>query len=145
MKRTLLLLSTVALIMLSACSKESAIAVMDNAAIYDAFKKPGTWRVANYWDTDHDETANYAGYVLTFNSSNKTLIAAKATDIINGTWKSYIDDDKAKLDLSFSTPGNFQKFNDDWYVTDVLNNITKIRMMHTSSNGNTEYLTIEKN
>ena len=103
----------------------------------------GTWRVTYYWDTDHDETSNFAGYAFTFGSSN-ILTAAKVGSTLTGTWVTGSDDSKTKLIVAFSSPSNFAEISDDWEVVERTD--TKIRLQDVSGGGSgTDYLTFERN
>ena len=103
----------------------------------------GTWKITYYWDTDHEETADYRDYAFTFGSGNN-LTATKTGSTITGTWTSISDDSKTKLILDFSAPASFVELSDDWHVIEITGN--KIRLQDVSGgNGGTDYLTFEKN
>ncbi len=102
----------------------------------------GTWRITYYWDTDHEETINYAGYTFTFGSA-KVLTAANGLFSLTGSWNSIFEDAKVKLVLNFASPASFVEISDDWQVVERTN--TKIRLQDLSGgNGGTDYLTFEK-
>ena len=104
----------------------------------------GTWRITYYYDTDHEETINYAGYAFTFAGSNVLTATKAGAPTITGTWTTGTDDSKVKLILTFTTPASFAELSDDWHVTSRTD--TKIVMTDVSGgNGGTDFLTFEKN
>ena len=103
----------------------------------------GTWKITYYWDTDHEETANYSDYKFAFGSGN-ILTATKTGSSATGTWTTLLDDSKTKLVLGFSTPASFVEISDDWHVIERTD--TRIKLQDISGgNGGTDYLTFEKN
>lgn len=110
----------------------------------------GTWRVTYYFDTDSDETSDFAGYNFTFGSSN-VLTATNGTNTYTGSWSvtnDDSDDDSPSSDLDFnilfSAPANFEDLSDDWNI--VSRTDTKIELIDVSGgSGGTDYLTFEKN
>jgi hypothetical protein len=106
----------------------------------------GTWRVTYYFDTDTDETSDFAGYNFTFGSSN-VLTATNGTNTYTGSW-SVTSDNSPSSDLDFNilfvSPANFEDLSDDWDI--VSRTSTKIELIDVSGgNGGTDYLTFEKN
>ena len=144
MKNTLfLLLITVGLF---SCQKDddtnsnSTITTVNLAATAST----GTWRITYYYDTDHEETSNYAGYAFTFAGGNVLTATQAGSPTVTGTWTTGKDDSKVKLILSFTTPASFSEISDDWHVTSRTD--TKIVMTDVSGgNGGTDFLTFEKN
>ena len=110
----------------------------------------GTWRVTYYFDTDSNETSDFAGYNFTFGSSN-VLTATNGTNTYTGSWSvtnDDSDDDNPSSDLDFNilfaSPANFADLSDDWDI--VSRTATKIELIDVSGgNGGTDYLTFEKN
>jgi hypothetical protein len=103
----------------------------------------GTWRITYFWDTDHEETSNYTGYVFTF-GNNGTVTAVKTGSNVTGTWGTRRDDSRTKLDLTFTTPASFVEISDDWHVIERTD--TRIKLQDISGgNGGTDYLTFERN
>jgi hypothetical protein len=110
----------------------------------------GTWRVTYYFDTDSNETSDFAGYNFTFGSSN-VLTATNGTNTYTGSWSvtnDDSDDDNPSSDLDFNilfaSPANFADLSDDWDI--VSRTSTKIELIDVSGgNGGTDYLTFEKN
>ena len=104
----------------------------------------GTWRITYYYDTDHEETANYAGYAFTFAANNVITASKQGSTTITGSWTTGLDDSKVKLILSFATPASFAEISDDWHVTERSD--TRIKMQDVSGgNGGTDILIFEKN
>lgn len=108
----------------------------------------GTWRITSYLDSGQDETADFAGYNFTFGASN-VLTATNGTNNYSGIWSVTNDDDSANdldFDILFSNPApaSFQDLSDDWDVVERTS--TKVRLRDVSGgNGDTDYLTFEKN
>lgn len=108
----------------------------------------GTWRITSYLDSGQDETADFAGYNFTFGASN-VLTATNGTNNYSGIWSVTNDDDSADdldFDILFSSPApaSFQDLSDDWDVVERAS--TKVRLRDVSGgNGDTDYLTLEKN
>ena len=108
----------------------------------------GTWRITSYLDSGQDETADFAGYNFTFGASN-VLTATNGTNNYSGIWSVTNDDDSADdldFDILFSepAPASFQDLSDDWDVVERTS--TKVRLRDVSGgNGDTDYLTFEKN
>lgn len=110
----------------------------------------GTWRITKFIDSDKDETNHFTGYTFTFNSSG-VLNANNGTNNYDGNWSitdSDSDDDDSQDDLDFNINFNltndFEDLNDDW---DILSqSSSKIELIDVSGgNGETDYLTFEKN
>lgn len=108
----------------------------------------GTWRITSYLDSGQDETANFAGYNFTFGTNN-VLTATNGTNNYSGIWSVTNDDDSANdldFDILFSSPApnSFQDLSDDWDIVERTS--TKVRLRDVSGgNGDTDYLTFEKN
>ena len=140
MKKTALYLFTFSVLLLS-CKKDDSTPAISTTNVTSTVST-GNWRVTYYWDTDHDETTNFTGYVFVFNS-NGTLTATKAANTITGTWTTRNDDSKIKLILSFSSLGDFIKISNDWHTIERTD--TRIKLQDVSGgNGGTDYLTFEK-
>lgn len=134
----LFLLST----LLFSCSDDD-----DNSSItpsnVNATVTSGSWRVTYYWDNDHEETSNFAGYSFVFNA-NGTVVATKAATTVDGSWSTLNDDNKVKLNLVFPSPADFVEISDDWHTVERTD--TKIRLQDVSGgSGEIDYLTFEKN
>ncbi len=95
-----------------------------------------------YYDSGSNETSNYLGYAIKFNSGG-TVSALNGATTINGTWSSKNDDSQLKLILNFDNVAPFIKLNDDWHVTQQNSSIIKMENVSGGSGG-TDYLTLEK-
>lgn len=111
----------------------------------------GTWIVTYFFDTDSDETSDFAGYQFSFDSDG-ILAATNGSSTITGTWSvtndssssnSRTDDDDIDFNISFSSPADFEELSDDWDIVSTSTN--KIELIDVSGgNGGTDYLTFEK-
>jgi hypothetical protein len=101
----------------------------------------GPWFVGTYLDDGVDETYDYYGYNLTFNSGG-SVVADNGTNTFNGTW-SVTGTTTLDLNLDFGTQVPFDEFNDDW---DVLSfTTTTINLEDVSGgNGGTDTLVLQK-
>ena len=110
----------------------------------------GTWRVTKYIDSGNDETTDFSGYNFTF-TQNNILMASKGSEEIMGSWLVSSDnsnDDSPSNDLdfiiAFSGPDKFMELSDDWDIQSRTS--TKLELIDISGgNGETDYLTFEKN
>ena len=89
----------------------------------------GVWAVSSYLDNGVDETIDYNGYGLTFNTDG-TVMADNGSPI-NGTWSVQNAGNKFVLDFGSSMP--FNEFNDDWDVISVSD--TLIHLQDVSGGG----------
>ncbi len=104
----------------------------------DNFLIDGTWFVSNYDEDGDNQTNDYAGYTLDFDS-NGTVIATNGI-AINGTWDAQNND--TKLFLNFNA-FPFDEFNDDWDVISSSNTEVVLRDV-SGGNGGTDNLTFTK-
>lgn len=111
----------------------------------------GNWRITKFIDSDDDETNHFNGYNFTFNT-NGVLIANNGTNTYQGSWSitdsDSSDDDDSSDDLDFNINFNlsndFEDLNDDWDI--ISQSSSKIELIDISGgNGETDYLTFEKN
>tara|TARA_R110002012_G_scaffold81440_3_gene206014 strand:- start:352 stop:1863 length:1512 start_codon:yes stop_codon:yes gene_type:complete len=102
----------------------------------------GQWYVQSYIDDGDDETNDYNGYNLTFNSDG-TVLAENSNNTISGTWSVVNSSNGLDVILNFGTAMPFDEFNDDWDV--VAYNNTRVELFDVSGgNGGTDYLTFQK-
>jgi hypothetical protein len=100
----------------------------------------GTWYVATYLDDGDNETGDYLGYNLTFNTDG-TVIADNGTQI-SGTWMVLNNGNNLLLDFGTSVP--FEEFNDDWDVLSATS--TQVDLQDVSGGGGgTDTLILAKN
>ena len=149
MKLNTLLLTLFASLLLASCSKKDDENNNDtntndtSSSAVSTTISGGNWKITYFWDTDHDETANFAGYKFTFTGGGKINVV-RAASSQSGTWSIGTDNSKTKLIITFPAGGNFEDLNEDWEVTERTN--TTIKLQHISGGGGgTDFLTFEKN
>ena len=144
MKNFLFAAMTMLLIATTGCDKDDDnISTTVTAENVKNTVSAGTWRVAYYYDTDHEETADFAGYNFTFQASG---VVSAANDILSrsGTWSAMNDSGKTKFVLDFATPADFEDISEDWEV--IALSATEIQLRHVSGGGGgTDLLTFSKN
>lgn len=111
----------------------------------------GGWTVQKMIDSGQDETSDFQGYTLTFNSDG-TLSATNGAQTHTGTWSvtnsnSSDDDSSDDSDVDFNINFNvsdshdFDDLNDDWDI--ISHSDTKIELEDVSGgNGDTDLLTL---
>ncbi|MFP9100890.1 hypothetical protein ACLI09_17725 [Flavobacterium sp. RHBU_24] len=134
------------------CSDDDAVSnVNGNATAITNNMKSGTWRITNYVDSGNNETSDFTGYNFDFND-NGTLTASNGANTYSGSWlvtdsdSSDDDNDSSDIDfnLAFTAPDYFAELTDDWDV--VERSGTRVVLQDVSGgNGDTDYLTFEKN
>lgn len=112
-----------------------------NSTTLDSVLINGTWYVSYFFD-DVDQTANYSGYIFTFNA-NGTAVAIKNALSYNGEWSSFIDNGEEKLKFDFDGDA-LDDLEEDWEIIEYSD--TQIRLKDVSSGNNgTDYLYFKKN
>lgn len=103
----------------------------------------GTWQVTYFFD-DTDETSDFDAYVFTF-TSDGSVQAVSANDIIDGTWSTRASGDNGvKLVIDFDGDAEpFDELSDDWNVTDYSETEIELRDVSGGS-GEVDYLTFTK-
>lgn len=134
------------------CSSDDDGNSLNNNSISTVVKtmNSGTWKITKYIDSENNETAEFSGYDFTF-TENNILMANKGADEIMGSWlvaTNSSNDDSPTNDLdfiiSFSGPEKFMELTDDWEIKSSTSN--KLELIDVSGgNGETDYLTFEKN
>ena len=122
-----------------------------NAAELQSTAQDGQWRITYYFDSDKEETSDYAGYVFTFGADG-TVTATNGTIEVTGTWSvtdssssddDSFDDSDVDFNLFFASPPDFEELSDDWDILEYSAN--RIRLVDVSGgDGSTDYLTFEK-
>lgn len=122
-----------------------------------ATMEDGTWRITYFFDTDEDETSDFAGYSFDFRSDG-SLVATKSGTTVEGTWSvqdgssndsndddgNSSDDDDFNIFFPVPDSSDFEDLNDDWDI--ITFSSTKIELTDVSGgNGGTDFLTFEKN
>ena len=139
MKTSIVLLAITTLCITVSCDKnDDSTITADNVF---ATISSGSWRITYYWDTNHEETTNFAGYVFSFSQST-VVTAINGSTTITGSWVMGSVKSTKNVILNFTSPSNFVELSKDWSVIERTD--TKIRLQHVSGGG-TNYLTFEKN
>lgn len=145
--KTLMHLLVIALL-ISSCKSEET--VPDSAELIRETAVQGSWRITYFFDTDKDETDNFAGYSFTF-GDNGVLTATKGSATNTGSWSvtdgSGSDDDSSDdrhFNITFASPADFEDLSDDWDIVSI--SASKIQLRDVSGgNGGTDDLVFEKN
>ncbi len=104
------------------------------------FLADGTWFVFSYDEDGDDQTGDYAGYTITYNT-NGTVVATNGSNTNNGTWE--VQSAGNQLLLEFGTQMPFDEFNDNWDVLSATN--TRVELQDVSGGGGgTDTLIFEK-
>jgi hypothetical protein len=129
-------------IFLTSC-KEEQVNTMTNENTSKIIQD-GSWNVTYFFQTNTNSTSDFTGYDFSFGSNN-TVTAFDGSNIVTGTWATGTDKDDPKLILvfsGFSSP--FDQLSNDWKVIELTT--TKLRLDDESgANGDTDYLTFERN
>jgi len=101
----------------------------------------GPWFVFSYVDSGEDQTNDYNGYNINFNTSN-IVVASNGSNTNNGTWQVLSAGNELLLDFGTALP--FEEFNDDdWDVLFV--SPTRVELQDVSGGGSgTDNLILEK-
>jgi hypothetical protein len=102
----------------------------------------GQWFVANYNDSGVDETDDYNGYVLDFDSEG-IVIATNGTETVSGSWDAFLDNAELKLMINFGTAIPLGEFSDNWDVVNFTNTNISLRDISGGS-GETDILVFER-
>jgi hypothetical protein len=109
----------------------------------------GTWRITYYFDSNQDETSDYAGYNFTFGANN-VLTASNGANNYTGFWSvtrsSSGGSSLSDLDFNilFTAPPFMAELSDDWDIISATS--TEIKLIDVSGGGGgTDYLTFTKN
>lgn len=145
-------LIVLAIILNCSCSSDDDGNSLNNNSISTVVQttNSGTWKITKYIDSENNETADFSGYDFTF-TENNILMVHKGADEIMGSWlvaTNSSNDDSPINDLdfiiSFSGPEKFMELTDDWEIKSSTS--TKLELIDVSGgNGETDYLTFEKN
>ncbi len=101
----------------------------------------GNWKISYYFD-ETNQTSSYSGYAFAFTTAG-TVTATKNNATTNGSWTTYLDSGKNKLDLLFDGT-TLDTFEEDWQILEY--NQTMIVLKNVSGgNGGIDYLTFTKN
>lgn len=101
----------------------------------------GLWFVASYTEDANDQTSNYAGYELDFNTDG-TVSASNGSNTNNGNWAVLSGGNQMALNFGMDLP--FEEFNDDdWNVISVSSTEVVIQDV-SGGGGGTDTLTLQK-
>lgn len=136
-----------------ACDKnetDSEINAADITSIKSTMTN-GEWRVSYYFDSEKEETTDYAGYRFTFNGDG-VLSVTDGNTSLSGAWSitdsgNSSDDSKDDSELDFNILFNgselFEELSDDWDIKTYSS--TKIELVDISGgDGSVDYLTFDK-
>jgi hypothetical protein len=99
----------------------------------------GQWEVGSYMEDADDQTANYSGYAITFNSDGS--VVADNGVVINGTWA--VQNSENELVMDFGNIMPFDDFNDTWDVISITD--TQVELQDVSGgNGGSDTLILIK-
>ena len=123
-----------------------------NASELQSAALQGQWRITYYFDSEKEETSDYAGYVFTFGADG-TVSAINGTTEVTGTWSvtdsnssdddSFDDSSDVDFNLFFTSPADFEELSDDWDILQY--NASRIELIDVSGgDGSTDYLTFQK-
>lgn len=102
----------------------------------------GIWRISSYIDDNRDETHEFNGYTFVF-ATNQTTVATKSNVSTYGTWQSYPDSGRTKLQLYYQGGGTLNNLEEDWVVVEYT--AQTIKLSHVSGgNGEQHLLTFTK-
>tara|TARA_R110002167_G_scaffold94258_8_gene251784 strand:+ start:672 stop:1148 length:477 start_codon:yes stop_codon:yes gene_type:complete len=130
--------------------EEVKVTSADMEAIKAAVKI-GEWRISYYFDTDNDQTADYADFVFTFKADG-SLGATDGNTAISGAWSvsssdnsnDDSNDDSVDFNITFSSPAKFLELSEDWEIIEYSGNSLGLKDV-SGGNGGTDLLTFEKN
>jgi hypothetical protein len=139
-------------LLISSCHKDDSTNQPDNSSAQEVQMavKNGSWQITYFFDSDHDETHHFTGYVFTFNPDG-SLTAVKEGATVSGTWSvtqsNSNDDDGGLGDLDFNiffaAPDDFADLSDDWDIIRFTS--SKLELTDVSGgNGGIDYLTFAK-
>ncbi len=143
--KSLLIVSSVFVIF--SCEKQDNTLDLEPLGVSVSLLK-SDWKITYYFD-DVNETADYIGYVLTFQQDG-SVVATNGTLSVNGTW--FIDDsdsnddstdDSVELNIIFSNPDFFEELSDDWDIISFSDDKIELKDI-SGGDGTTDYLTLEK-
>lgn len=117
------------------CSKSSGGGSADTIA---SVITQGSWTIHMYLNETKDETANYSGYVFTFNS-NGSVSAVKSGVTTTGTWTEVVDSGKRKFILKWNgggIPVLLLQIEEDWVLK--AKSSTLVELLNQTATNNDE-------
>jgi hypothetical protein len=129
--------------LLFACSPKSTVQQVLTPDMVISTLNSSTWKITWYVDSGKDETSDYVGALITFNTGGN-LLGSQGLLSYPGTWASEYDDNVVKLDMDFGGVNPFSKLNDDWRVLSRTENEIKLSSESGGGSG-IDYLTLVRN
>ena len=129
--------------LLFACSPKSTVQQVLTPDMVISTLNSSTWKITWYVDSGKDETSDYEGALITFNTGGN-LLGSQGLLSYPGTWASEYDDNVVKLDMDFGGVNPFSKLNDDWRVLSRTENEIKLSSESGGGSG-IDYLTLVRN
>jgi hypothetical protein len=86
MKTLLLSLVGLSISLAVSCNKDSNTTSSISTSEVTNTINSGFWRITYYWDTDHDETANFSGYVFSFGAGNILTAIINTSPLLPVHW-----------------------------------------------------------
>lgn len=102
-----------ALVSLAACSRSASD---PSVPMLPQTLTQGEWRVSYYWDEDHEETQDFAGYTFSFNANQELSIQAPDGSTLKGNWIETQDDNLPRLVITVNSPKPLDRLNEDWVI-----------------------------
>ena len=97
----------------------------------------GVWIVDLFQDAKLDQTADYSGFVFTFQKTGKVDVE-KGSKIFRGTWA--IENGSKNFNLSLTDP--LQKLKENWSI--MYYTTTKVELKSLNDNGSIKLLTFRR-
>ena len=101
----------------------------------------GEWEITYFFD-EADETADFNGFVFTFNS-DKTAVARRGEQEIQGSWETSGDGGVLELDLDFGDGDPLEELDEDWELVEFDGTIIRLTEEGEDSTPD-EFLTFER-
>jgi hypothetical protein len=94
----------------------------------------GNWEVSWFWDKTKDETHEFNGYRISFESGGIMRVSGTNATQFTGNWSYSGSDDTPGTRLVLNIAGNKQmdELNDDWEVLEMKSSLIRLREDHTA-------------
>lgn len=156
MKNSLINLSILilAVLVFKSCSKDETIATVIDAADIPAIEAAvinDNWRITYYFDSGKNETADYSGYIFTFQEDG-ILAVSDGNTAVSGAWTVTVSDNSnndsslsnVDFNILFNSPVLFEELSDDWEIKKFSNTTLELSDI-SGGDGSTDLLTFTKN
>jgi hypothetical protein len=139
----LLLLSLFCSTIFNACGKQEVNNSVNNSITASTITQ-GKWRIAYFLINNQNRTAQFSGYVFTFNSDQTVNAQQGSNASANGTWQISKNSRGGEfLVINFGNQFYFQELNGDWFVNRNQNGVLGFENLIGGA-GSTDYLTFER-